>query len=79
MSKTDLTIKFPNRISRAHFMGWLKQAHSNQGYDECMDGHELADLVTKKLTILSMELDYESGVVHTTVGRLTDLRALNLS
>jgi hypothetical protein len=79
MAKTDLTIRFPNKTSRTHFMNWLKRAHSYQGYDECMDGHELDDTKTKKLTILSMELDYVNGVVHTNVGRLTDLRAVNLS
>jgi hypothetical protein len=44
-----------------------------------MDAREFEDLKTKNLTILRKRMDYDAGVVYTTVGRMTDLRAINLS
>ena len=78
MAKTDLTIRFPNKIARKHFMDWLDNNHSQQGYDIWMDAREVEDTKTKKMTILSMRFDYDKGIVRTEVGRMTDLRSINL-
>jgi hypothetical protein len=79
VAKTDLVIRFPNKISRKHFMDWLGDSYTTLRYENLMDSVELEDRKTKKLTILRREMDYNKGVVNTTVGRMTDLRAVNLS
>lgn len=79
MAKTDLVVRFPNKTARKHFMDWLQSAHAEDGYAIWMDSREFEDLKTQKLTILKKRMDYEKGVVSTTVGRMTDLRAINLS
>ena len=77
-SKTNLVITFPNKISRTHFMRWLEGNHAELNYETWMDSVELEDHKTKRLTILRKKMDYNKGVVTTTVGRMTDLRSVNL-
>ncbi len=79
MAKTDLVIKFPNKISRKHFMLWLSSTDIVLRYENYMDDIELDDLKTKRLTIRSWGFNIEKGVCTTDVGRMTDLRAVNLS
>ena len=79
MANTDLTIKFPNKTSRKHFMDWLKLEDTNRRYTGYMDDVEIEDMRTKYLTVLSWCMNVPDGVVTTMLGRLTDLRAVNLS
>ena len=79
VSRTDLVIKFPNKISRKHFMDWLKLEDTKTSYIGYMDDVETEDFRIKKFTILSWGFDHTKGVVTTELGRFTDLRAVNLS
>ena len=79
MAKTDLTIKFPNKISRKHFMDWLGLKQTKLSYDGYMDDVEIEDMRTKNLSIIDWVVDSVDGVVVIRLGRFTDLRAINLS
>jgi hypothetical protein len=60
-------------------MDWLKLEDTKIRYEGYMDDIEIEDFRTKKLTIIAWGVDRVDGVVDTELGRLTDLRAVNLS
>ena len=71
MEKTaPLTINFPNKVARKHFMQWLDSAHAEDGYAIWMDAREYEDSDTEQMTVLRKKMDYETGVITVTCGRL---------
>jgi len=60
-------------------MDWLELKDTKTRYIGYMDDVESENFNTKKFTILSWGFDHATGVVSTELGRLTDLRAVNLS